>query len=318
MRVCLMIEGQDGVTWEEWLALARECDLSGIEALFRSDHYSGLGGVDRTALDTWATLAALAACTDTVRLGSLVSPAAFRHPSVLARMAVTVDHVSGGRVEVGLGTGWHEEEHTRNGFPFLDPRSRFAALAEQAEILVRSWTETEWSFAGEHHRLERQTALPRPVQQPHPPLLLGGTVRPGLARLAARWATEVNTFLADPAQCAERRRTLDEACAAAGRDPSTLPFSLMTVCVLGADDGETRDRLRRSLELQGDARDAGDVLADPGGEWLVGTVEQVAERLGTFAAAGVERVMLKHVDHRDLEMVRLIGEQLVPAVAGPR
>jgi F420-dependent oxidoreductase-like protein len=318
MRVCLMIEGQDGVTWEEWVALARACDASGIEGLFRSDHYSGLSGVDRTALDAWATLAALAACTDTIRLGSMVSPAAFRHPSVLARMAATIDHVSGGRVEVGIGTGWHEEEHRRNGFPFPDARTRFAVLAEQVEILVRSWTEEEWDFDGEHYRLERQTALPRPVQQPHPPLLLGGTVRPGLARLAAAWATEVNTFLADPGQCAARRQALDEACAAAGRDPATLPLSLMTICVLGEDHIEVRDRLRRSLGLQGDSRDVDAVLAGPDAEWLVGTVDQVAERLGAFASAGVERVMLKHVDHRDVDMVRLIGERLVPAVAGPR
>jgi alkanesulfonate monooxygenase SsuD/methylene tetrahydromethanopterin reductase-like flavin-dependent oxidoreductase (luciferase family) len=143
-------------------------------------------------------------------------------------------------------------------------------------------------------------------------------LRPGLARLAAAWATEANTFLADPAQCAARRKALDEACAAAGRDPATLPLSLMTVCVLGDDQGEVRDRLRRSLELQGDPRDVDAVLAGPDAEWLVGTVDQVAERLEAFASAGVERVMLKHVDHRDVDMVRLIGERLVPAVAGPR
>jgi alkanesulfonate monooxygenase SsuD/methylene tetrahydromethanopterin reductase-like flavin-dependent oxidoreductase (luciferase family) len=143
-------------------------------------------------------------------------------------------------------------------------------------------------------------------------------VRPGLARLAAAWATEVNTYVVSPAECAARRRTVDEACLAAGRDPATLPLSLMTVCVTGETRGDVRDRLSTSLAFQGDPRGADDVLADPGEEWLVGTVEEVAERLDAFAAAGVARVMLKHLDHRDVEMVRLIGERLVPVAAGRR
>ena len=318
MRVCLMIEGQEGVSWEHWVALAHACESFGIEGLFRSDHYSGIGGTSQHALDTWATLAGLAACTKRIRLGSLVSPATFRHPSVLARMAVTVDHISGGRVEVGIGAGWYEQEHLHNGFPFHDARTRFAVFAEQVEIVVRSWTEEDWSFAGEHYRLEHQTASPRPLQGPHPPLLLGGSVKRGLARLAVRWATEVNTFLATAQECAERRQRLDEACTAAGRDPATLPLSLMVQCTVGEDRAEIRDRVRRVLALQGDGRDADEVLANPDDTWLVGTVEEVAERLDAFRAAGVERVMLKHLDHEDLDMVRLIGEHLTPALAARR
>src|SRR5262245_64808699 len=143
-----MIEGQEGVGWDDWLALAHACEDHGIESLFRSDHYTGIGDVGQGSLDAWATLAALAARTERLRLGTLVSPATYRHPSVLARMAVTVDHVSGGRVEVGLGSGWYEHEHVVNGFPFLDGRSRYELLAEQVEIVVRSWTEDDWSFQG--------------------------------------------------------------------------------------------------------------------------------------------------------------------------
>jgi F420-dependent oxidoreductase-like protein len=318
MRVCLMIEGQESVSWKQWVALAHACESFGIEGLFRSDHYSGIGGTSRHALDTWATLAGLAACTQRIRLGSLVSPATFRHPSVLARMAVTVDHISGGRVEVGIGAGWYEQEHLHNGFPFRDARTRFAVFAEQVEIVVRSWTEEDWSFAGEHYRLEQQTASPRPLQDPHPPLLLGGSVKPGLARHAVRWATEVNTVLATAKECAERRQRLDEACSAAGRDPATLPLSLMVQCTVAEDRAETRDRIRRVLELQGDGRDADEVLDQPDDTWLAGTVDEVAERLDAFRAAGVERVMLKHLDHEDLDMVRLIGERLAPELAARR
>src|SRR3954451_12094384 len=172
MRVSLMIEGQQGVTWEQWVALARACEENGIERLFRSDHYLGFhaGGRDGS-LDCWTTLAALAAVTSTLRLGSLVSPVTFRHPSLLARAAVTVDHVSGGRVEVGIGGGWMEAEHRAFGFPFPDTSARMESLAEQLEIVHRQWTEDGFDFSGEHYALKDGTALPRPGQQADPPLV---------------------------------------------------------------------------------------------------------------------------------------------------
>ena len=318
MRVCLMVEGQEGVTWEEWLELALACERHGLEGLFRSDHYSAINHEVTGSLDAWATLAALAARTERIRLGTLVSPATFRHPSVLARLALTVDHVSHGRVELGMGAGWYEREHLENGFSFHDARTRFALLAEQVEIVVRSWTEERWSFIGAHYRIEQQTALPRPVQTPHPPIVLGGSVRPGLAALGARWADEVNTGFATPEECARRRRTLDDACRSIGRDPGTLPLSLFTRAVIGDDRPEVRDRLSRVLELAGDDRNADELLAQPPPAWLVGTVEEVADRLDAYASVGVERVMLQHIDHTDLDTVRLAGEQLAPALAGGR
>ena len=145
-----MVEGQEGVTWDEWLALARTCEESGLAGLFRSDHYSStIATADRGSLDAWATLAALAARTERIRLGTMVSPVTFRHPANLARCVVTVDHVSGGRVELGMGIGWMELEHVSNGFPFREPRWRAALLREQIEIVVRQWTEQdEFSFDG--------------------------------------------------------------------------------------------------------------------------------------------------------------------------
>jgi len=132
MRICLMIEGQEDVTWEQWLALAGACEEHGLEGLFRSDHYmSVMGRRGRGSLDAWATLAGLAARTSRIRLGTMVSPVTFRHPSVLAKMVVTVDHISGGRAELGMGAGWHQDEHTAYGFDLPPSDQRMSLLAEQ-------------------------------------------------------------------------------------------------------------------------------------------------------------------------------------------
>ena len=207
MKVCLMIEGQEGVTWEDWMRLARLAEDHGFEGLFRSDHYTAIIRPDADAHDAWAILAGLAAVTNRIRLGTMVSPATFRHPSVLARMAVTVDHISGGRVEVGMGSGWYEREHLAHGFPFLDGKQRFELFAEQVEVVVRSWDGERFDHDGPAYTLRGQLALPRPLQRPHPPLVLGGSVKPRFAALAARYATEVNTRSARPtASCASARR----------------------------------------------------------------------------------------------------------------
>jgi F420-dependent oxidoreductase-like protein len=236
-----MIEGQEDVTWDEWVALALACEENGLEGLFRSDHYASVMGVfTRRALDAWATLAALAARTERIRLGSMVSPATFRHPSALAKVVVTADHVSGGRVELGMGAGWHEREHAMYGFPFPERSVRLEVFAEQLEIVHRQWTEEAFGFEGHHYRLEDCRALPKPIQEPHPPLIVGGSAGRGTVEPAVRWADEYNTTFALVETLRERRRTLDEACERAGRDPATLRFSVMTTCVVGADRAELR------------------------------------------------------------------------------
>jgi F420-dependent oxidoreductase-like protein len=306
MRVCLMIEGQEGVTWEDWVRLARLAEEQGLEGLFRSDHYTAIIRPDGDAHDAWATLAGLAALTERIRLGTMVSPATFRHPSVLARMAATVDHISGGRVEVGMGSGWYEREHDAHGFLFPSGKERFELFAEQVEIVVRSWTEERFDHDGASYRLRGQQALPRPVQQPHPPLVLGGTVERRFAALAARHATEVNTLGAPNDELRERKRKLDSACADAGRDPATLGFSVMTACFLGETDGDVRDRIARFLSVRGDDTDPKTLIAERRDRWLLGTVDEVAAWIGELQELGVTRVMLQHLNHDDDAMVGLM------------
>jgi alkanesulfonate monooxygenase SsuD/methylene tetrahydromethanopterin reductase-like flavin-dependent oxidoreductase (luciferase family) len=288
--------------------LARLAEEQGLEGLFRSDHYTAIIRPDADAHDAWATLAGLAAVTKRIRLGTMVSPATFRHPSVLARMAVTVDHISGGRLEVGMGSGWYEREHEAHGFPFLDGKQRFALFAEQVEIVVRSWAEKQhFDHDGPAYRLRGQLALPRPVQQPHPPLVLGGTVKARFAALAARYATEVNTLGAPNDELHERKAALDRACVEAGRDPASLGYSVMTACFLGETDGDVLDRVARFLTIRGDDTDPAALVAERRDRWLVGTVDEVVERIEDLRELGVSRVFLQHLNHSDDEMVALAG-----------
>ncbi|HET8672789.1 MAG TPA: TIGR03560 family F420-dependent LLM class oxidoreductase, partial [Thermoleophilaceae bacterium] len=244
MDLCLMIEGQEGVTWAQWRALAEACERHGIPSLFRSDHYQNLDGQhpERGALDAWGTVIALSALTTNLRLGTLVSPTSFRHPSILAKLVVTADHVSGGRVDLGIGAGWHEGEHEAHGFPFLATGARVDVLEEQLEILMGTWREDEFSFNGEHYTLSGLNAQPKPVQRPHPPVIMGGSAGPRSAALAARFADEYNTPFASLEQIRQRKARIDEACERAGREP--IPFSVMVGAVLGADAAEVERRAR--------------------------------------------------------------------------
>jgi F420-dependent oxidoreductase-like protein len=315
MDVCLMIEGQEGVTWDQWLALARSCEEHGFQALFRSDHYVSFGHpTEWGSLDAWATLTALAATTTRIRLGTMVSPATFRHPSELAKVVTTADHASGGRVELGLGAGWFEDEHRAYGFPFPPTSERMAILAEQLEIVHRLWDRDEETvtFEGAHYRLENCHALPRPVQTPHPPLIMGGGAGPKSAALAARWADEYNVNYVAPDEARRRHDGLEAACEAAGRDPSTLRLSLMAGCLVGETRAQLEERAGTLLRRRGDGQDPKEFLDGLGPERLAGTPDQVLEQLAAFAAAGVQRVMLQHLVHEDLESVALIGERIIP------
>ena len=194
-----MIEGQEGVTWEHWCALTAACEEHGVETLFRSDHYISQGDeASNVAHDAWTTIAALTARTSKLRFGTLVSPATFRAPGLLANAAATADHVSGGRIELGLGAGWMEREHRAYGFPFPETSARVEMLAEQVEIVHRLWTDERLDFHGRHYTLEDAPAQPKPVQQPRPPLLVGGSGGRGTFEPALKFADEYNTPFVSP------------------------------------------------------------------------------------------------------------------------
>ena len=313
--MCLMIEGQEDVTWDQWVALALACEQHGLEGLFRSDHYvSVTGREERGSLDAWTTLAALGTVTERIRLGTLVSPVTFRHPSVLAKSVVTADHVSGGRVELGMGAGWHDVEHEAFGFEFPATDVRMSMLEEQAEIVHGLWSEQVFAFDGNHYRLDDVRALPKPVQAPHPPVIVGGHGGARSARIAARWADEYNVYSRTPDQCRAMRARVAEAWEREGRDAATLRFSLMTGVVVGEDRDEVHRRAAAVIKRSNEDADPEAWIAD--NEALVaGTVDQVVGKLQDLEAAGVDRVMLQHLVHEDLDTVELLGRQVAPAVA---
>ncbi len=314
MQLCLMVEGQEGVSWAQWVALTMACEDHGIPSLFRSDHYLNLDGThpDHGSLDAWATLSALAAVTSSVRLGTLVSPATFRHPSELAKLVTSADHVSGGRVELGLGAGWHEREHEAYGFPFPPTRIRMDVLEEQLQIVLGNWAAERFSFDGKHYTLRDLRAEPKPVQRPHPPLIMGGVAGPRSAALAAQYADEYNTAFPSLEDTRARKTRVDEACERSGRQP--IPFSVMTTVLVGSDSTELQERARRLAALVG-GTDGESLVRSPPAGWIVGTAEQVAEQLGALRDAGVSRVMCQHLLHDDLEAVALLGRKLAPQLA---
>lgn len=278
MRINLMIEGQEGVTWEQWLALAHAAEDANLEGLFRSDHYRSMQNDDPAgSLDAWTVLAGLAARTERLRLGTMVSPVTFRPAAVLAKSVVTVDHISNGRVELGIGAGWFEAEHATYGFDFMTTRERLDELDRQLEQIVRHWTSAD-------------DVWPKPMQQPRPPIIIGGTARPRTVRAAVRWADEYNTVFPTVEEARERKQTLDRAAREAGREP--LRYSMMIGCAVA----RTAEELQRRLERHRNPPP------------ISGTIDEVVEQLRAYERVGVERAMLQHLMHDDVEMVAVLGE----------
>jgi alkanesulfonate monooxygenase SsuD/methylene tetrahydromethanopterin reductase-like flavin-dependent oxidoreductase (luciferase family) len=315
MRVWLLIEAQEGVTWPQWLALAQACEEEGVEGLASSDHLQPVyRSGDLVSFDPWVLIGALAARTTRLRLGTLVSPVTFRHPAILARNVLTVDQVSSGRVEVGLGAGWSAGEHERFGLEFDPAPARLALLAEHLEIVHGLLGGEEVRTEQGRYRLEGARAHP-PLRRPHPPILLGGDGGPAALRLAARWADEYNTFPATPEVSRTARLNLERACAQVGRDPATVSLSVTGRCLVGTDRKDVLERTRRVLALTGEQGEAETLLRARADAWLAGPVPELAERLRTLEAAGVSRVFLQLLDHADLDAVRLIGQQLIPGLS---
>ncbi len=311
MRFALMTEPQQGLSYDEVLALARAAEAAGLEAFLRSDHYASFPGpAGLPTTDAWATLAGLARETSTIRIGSLVSPVTFRIPGAFAKMVATVNEMSGGRLEVGMGAGWNDEDHHQLGIPFPPLKERYDQLEEALAIVHGLWTEPDgWSFAGDIWQVTDALFRPRPTSpgRRHPNLILGGEGGPRMARLVATYADEFNRTSATPDNAREAYARVRAACSATGRDPETVVLSAMVGVLVAETEAELRDRVRAQAAMVGSPSSADEWLAGRRERWIIGTLEQAWERLEAFAAAGVQRIMLQDFLPRDLEMVALLG-----------
>lgn len=312
MRYALMTEPQQGLSYDQILALARTAEDAGLEAFFRSDHYAsfpGESGLPTT--DAWATLAGLARETERLRLGTLVSPVTFRIPGNLAKVIQTVDEMSGGRIEAGLGAGWNAEEHAQLGIPFPPLAERYDMLAEQLAILHGLWTEDDgWSYEGEHWQVrdaKRHGEVARNGRR-HPYIILGGKGMPRMADLVARYADEFNLNSASPEDAPAAYGRIRVACQAVGRDADEVVYSAMTGVLVAETEGDLRTRVADLLTALGQTGSDGDAwLAARRGRWIMGTPDEARERVDTLARLGTQRIMLQDFLPLDLDQVRLMG-----------
>jgi F420-dependent oxidoreductase-like protein len=303
----IFTEPQQGASYDTLLAVAREAEALGFDAFFRSDHYLRIG--DGSGLpgptDAWVTLGALARETTRIRLGTLVTSATFRLPGPLAVSVAQVDAMSGGRVEMGIGAGWFEAEHRAYGIPFPPVGERFDRLEEQLAVITGLWNTPvgeRFSFSGRHYRVADSPALPKPVQQPHPPVIIGGGGPRRTPSLAARFADEYNLAFQGVEDFVEAVKRVGQACEAAGRDPATVIHSAaLTVCC-GADEAEFTRRAAAIGRDPGELRDSA----------AAGTPTEVAGRLASFRAAGAARLYLQVLDLDDLDHLRLIAAEVAP------
>ncbi|MGH3706166.1 MAG: LLM class F420-dependent oxidoreductase [Agromyces sp.] len=306
MEVCIFTEPQQGASYADQLAQASTAERLGFDGWFRSDHYLAMGDGDPLPgpTDAWTTLAGLARETRGIRLGTLVSSATFRHPSVLAIQVAQVDDMSGGRVELGLGTGWFAEEHEAYGIPF--PAKRFGMLEEQLEVVTGLWSTPvgeHYDFTGEHYRLERSPALPKPAQA-SVPIIIGGSGPKRTPAIAARFASEFNIGFRDEAVVADMFARVRQACRDIDRDPASLRMSVALPTVVAASDAEYR---RRLAAIGADPATFAEVN-------IAGTPAAAVEKVLRLRDLGADRVYLQLVDLRDLEHLALIGADVLPHV----
>lgn len=307
MQLRIFTEPQQGATYDDLLAVAKATERLGFDAFFRSDHYLHMGDVDPGPgpTDAWVTLAGLARETTRIRLGTLMSAATFRLPGVLAISAATVDQMSGGRVELGLGTGWYDAEHAAYGIPFPPLRERFARFEEQLEIIKGLWETPagqRFQFEGAHYGLTDSPALPKPVQRPRPPIIVGGAGKIRTPMLAARYADEFNMPFHRPAETRAAFDRVRAACEKAGREPIVLSAAQVVVC--GTDEAEIGRRAAAIGRAPEELRENG----------LAGTPAEIVEKIGVFAKAGCERIYLQILDLSDLDHLELIAAEVLPHV----
>lgn len=313
-----MTEPQQGLSYTDLLALAQAAERAGFEAFFRSDHYTSFPGeAHMPTTDAWATLAGLARETSRIGLGALVSPVTFRVPGSFAKVAMTVDEMSGGRVEVGVGAGWNSTEHASHGIPYPSDRERVDMLEEELQILLGFWDHPDgWSFDGARWQVRDAHLRPRDrsgyasgAERARPNLIVGGSGRPRTLRLAARYADEYNMSSSSAEETRDAFGRLAKLLQEEGRDPSDVTRSAMLGVLVGRTQAEVRERTGDLFKAFGQS--SGDPeawLAERRDRWLVGTPDEVRGHLQPFIEAGVERVMLQTMIPWDLDHVAVLGE----------
>ncbi|MGW0040834.1 LLM class F420-dependent oxidoreductase [Rhodococcus sp. NPDC003348] len=306
MELRIFTEPQQGATYEQLLRVAQAAEQAGYGAFFRSDHYlamntEGLPG----PTDAWITLAGIARETSTIRLGTLVTSATFRHPGPLAISVAQVDAMSGGRVDLGIGAGWYEEEHLAYGIPFPPLKERFDRLEDTLAVITGMWKtplgET-FSYDGAHHRVLDSPALPKPHQHPGPPILIGGNGRKRTPALTARYADEFNLPFGSLEATATQFDRVREACRAIDRDPADLVYSNALVLCCGRDDAEIA---RRAAAIGREV----DELRTNG---LAGSPAEIVDKIGRYGELGTSRVYLQTLDLDDLDHLDLVASEVMP------
>ncbi|WP_243059740.1 LLM class F420-dependent oxidoreductase [Nocardioides sp. SR21] len=306
MELRVFTEPQQGATYDDLVAVAQEAERLGFGAFFRSDHYLGMGteGLPGPS-DAWITLAGIARETSTIRLGTMMTSATFRLPGPLAISVANVDQMSGGRVELGIGAGWFEAEHTKYGIPFPGTGERFDRFEEQLAIITGLWaTDGGFTHDGAHYQVADSPGLPKPVQ-PKPPVLIGGLGKKRTPELAARYADEFNLPFVDEETTKAQFARVREACEQEGRDPQTMRWSNALVLCVGADEAEIDRRAAAIGREKAELRENG----------LAGTPEEVVDKIGRYAALGAERIYLQVLDLADLDHLRLVAREVMPHVA---
>ncbi len=296
-----MIEGQEGLNWDRWRRICHDTDTLGFDSLRRSDHLVSLmGAPERDCIECWISLALAAEWTNRIEFGPMVSPMTFRHPAVLARMAASVDVLSGGRVILGVGAGWNENEHREFGIPFLTERQRFDLLEQGVRTMRETWSKSN----------------PKPIRNPMP-LLMGGKGRKRTLPIVAREASEWNQSRLDTEMYKESREVLDACCRDIGRDPRSIRHSVMAGYIIGRDRSELRERASQVSQVVRDLKGMtpDEVLEDRRSAWFVGTPEEIAEKMRQVSGLGVDLFMLQHFLLDDSDALSLLAAEVLPAVA---
>jgi alkanesulfonate monooxygenase len=309
MLLRIFTEPQQGASYDDLLSVARSAESLGFDAFFRSDHFLAMGGDGLPGpTDSWVTLAGIARETSRIRLGTLLTAATFRYPGPLAVAVAEVDAMSGGRVELGLGAGWYDDEHSAYGIPFPPLADRFERLEEQLAIITGLWGAPlgdKFSFKGKHYELADSPALPKPAQSPGPPVIVGGGGPRRTPRLAATFADEFNMPFCPAPDTGQQYERVREACASVGRDPASMVFSVAQTVCCGRNDREIAARAASIGRTVAELRDNG----------LCGTPDEVLSKLATFAEVGAGRVYLQLLDLHDPAHLALLGEEVLPGAA---